>query len=63
MIIVLIIILLMEFLLLLLNPQPVCGANPKDQHVVFEEVGQVATSLSYLHVAIPLNITRVEKLI
>ena len=63
MIIVLIIILLMEFLLLLLNPQPVCGANPKDQHVVFEEVGQVATSLSYLHVAVPLNLTGVEKLI
>ena len=33
------------------------------QHVVFEEVGQVVTSLSYLHVALPLNLTGVSKLI
>jgi len=33
------------------------------QHVVFEEVGQVATSLSYLHVAIPLNISGIAQLV
>jgi len=38
--------------------------HPADgQHVVFEEVGQVATSLSYLHVALPLNLTGVSKLV
>ena len=26
-------------------------------HVVFEEVGQIATSLAYVHVAIPLNVS------
>ena len=31
--------------------------------MVFEEVGQVATSLSYLHVAIPLNITGLQQLV
>jgi len=33
------------------------------QHVVFEEVGQIATSLSYVHVAIPLNISGIKQLI
>jgi len=35
---------------------------PTDGHlVVFEEVGQVATSLSYTHVAIPLDLPKVGK--
>ena len=29
----------------------------RDQYVVFDEVGSLATSVGYLHVAIPLNIT------
>ena len=33
------------------------------QHVVFEDVGHVATSLSYLHVALPLNVSAVQTLI
>ena len=33
------------------------------QHVVFEEVGQIATSLSYLHVAVPLNISGISRLV
>jgi len=45
-------------LLLTLLPLPLHG-----QHVVFEDVGQVATSLSYLHVALPLNLTGIRTLL
>ena len=31
-------------------------------YVVFEEVGQVATSVSYLHITLPLNLTSLSKL-
>jgi len=33
------------------------------QHVVFEDVGRVATSISYLHVALPFNLTGLRTLI
>ena len=32
-------------------------------YIVFEDVGQVATSLTYLHVTIPLNFTNIDHLI
>ena len=32
-------------------------------YIVFEDVGQVATSLNYLHVTIPLNFTDIDQLI
>ena len=32
-------------------------------YIVFEDVGQVATSLTYLHVTIPLNFTDINQLI
>ena len=32
-------------------------------YIVFEDVGQVATSLTYLHVTIPLNFTDIDHLI
>ena len=32
------------------------------QYVVFEEVGQVATSVSYLHITLLLNLTSLSKL-
>ena len=44
--------------LLALSLTPTSG-----QHVVFEDVGHVATSLSYLHVALPLNISATKDLI
>ena len=31
-------------------------------HIVFEDVGEVATSITYLHVAIPLNLTSIRNL-
>ena len=31
-------------------------------HVVFEDVGEIATSITYIHVAIPLNLTGIRKL-
>ena len=37
----------------------VCSSH----YIVFEDVGQVATSLTYLHVTIPLNFTDIDDLI
>ena len=37
----------------------VCSSH----YIVFEDVGQVATSLTYLHVTIPLNFTDIDNLI
>ena len=31
-------------------------------HVVFEDVGEIATSITYIHVAIPLNLTNIRNL-
>ena len=31
-------------------------------HVVFEDVGEIATSITYIHVAIPLNLTGIRNL-
>ena len=31
-------------------------------HVVFEDVGKIATSITYIHVAIPLNLTNIQNL-
>ena len=31
-------------------------------HVVFEDVGEIATSITYIHVAIPLNLTSIQNL-
>ena len=46
------------FLALALALTPTSG-----QHVVFEDVGHVTTSLSYLHVALPLNVSAAQTLI
>ena len=31
-------------------------------HVVFEDVGEIATSITYIHIAIPLNLTGIRNL-
>ena len=31
-------------------------------HIVFEDVGKIATSITYIHVAIPLNLTGIRNL-
>ena len=31
-------------------------------HVVFEDIGEIATSITYIHVAIPLNLTTIRNL-
>jgi len=41
----------------------VLTAHLHGQHVVFEDVGHVATSLSYLHVTLPLNLTGLQTLL
>ena len=40
-----------------------CYASGQGSYVVFEDVGQVVTSIAYLHVAIPVNLPALNETI
>ncbi|MGV0986795.1 MAG: hypothetical protein ACOYB2_19790, partial [Limnohabitans sp.] len=45
------------FVFLTFSAVSVSALHPPVHHVLFDEVGQMASSMTYIHVAIPLNIT------
>ena len=34
--------------------------NTNEHHIIFNEIGQIATSMSYLHIGIPVNLTSIQ---
>ena len=51
------------FVLCLIHPSSydfLSHFNTNEHHIIFNEIGQIATSMSYLHIGIPVNLTSIQ---